>query len=285
MSPVPSGFHRPALPHLASQPGAQGHRGSQRRAAMVPVMSADQYPAARRLDLTEDLLGHRVSDPYRWLEDTGSNETRAWLGAEDELFRSHAAALPGVTGLAERILELTGAGHIGVPVWRGPRRFFTRRLPGEEHAVLCTVIPAPGTRPIPAPGIPPIPARPPGPSRPRGPRPSRRPPDAHRPGDHRPERADHPRQLAAGQGGPVAGLPAVRGRQRGVAAAGDRRGNQRAGGRPDRPLPLLLDRLAAGGQGVLLHPPAAPTRCPQAKSSSTAGSTCTGWAPPPPTTC
>ena len=130
---------------------------------MVPVMSADQYPAARRLDLTEDLLGHRVSDPYRWLEDPGSDETRAWLGAEDELFRSHAAALPGVTALAERILELTGAGHIGVPVWRGPRRFFTRRLPGEEHAVLCTVD-APrgprGTPPIPgpgAPGTPPIP--------------------------------------------------------------------------------------------------------------------------------
>jgi prolyl oligopeptidase len=107
-------------------------------------MTADQYPAARRLDLTEDLLGHRVSDPYRWLEDPGSDETRAWLGAEDELFRSHAAALPGVTALAERILELTGTGHIGVPVWRGPRRFFTRRLPGEEHAVLCTVDPGPG---------------------------------------------------------------------------------------------------------------------------------------------
>ena len=121
---------------------------------MVPVMSADQYPAARRLDLTEDLLGHRVSDPYRWLEDPGSDETRAWLGAEDELFRSQAAALPGVTGLAERILELTGAGHIGVPVWRGPRRFFTRRLPGEEHAVLCTVNPGPGDPADPGPGDP-----------------------------------------------------------------------------------------------------------------------------------
>jgi prolyl oligopeptidase len=115
---------------------------------MVPVMTADeypgQYPAARRLDLTEDLLGHRVSDPYRWLEDPGSDQTRAWLGAEDELFRSHAAALPGVTALADRIRELTGTGHIGVPVWRGPRRFFTRRLPGEEHAVLCTVDPGAG---------------------------------------------------------------------------------------------------------------------------------------------
>ena len=39
-------------------------------------MAADQYPAARRLDLTEDLLGYRVSDPYRWLEDPGSAEDR-----------------------------------------------------------------------------------------------------------------------------------------------------------------------------------------------------------------
>ncbi|MGP0022497.1 MAG: prolyl oligopeptidase family serine peptidase [Streptosporangiaceae bacterium] len=107
-------------------------------------MNADQYPAARRLDLTEDLPGHRVSDPYRWLEDAGSAETRAWLRAEDELFRSQTADLPGAAALAERILELTGTGHIGVPVWRGPRRFFTRRLPGEEHAVLATVDPGPG---------------------------------------------------------------------------------------------------------------------------------------------
>jgi len=108
---------------------------------MVPVMTADQYPDARRLDLSEDLSGHRVSDPYRWLEDPDSDETRAWLRAEDDLFRGYGEALPGVTALAARILELAGTGHIGVPVWRGARQFFTRRLPGQEHAVLCTLDP------------------------------------------------------------------------------------------------------------------------------------------------
>ena len=104
-------------------------------------MTADQYPYARRLDLIEDLFGHEVRDPYRWLEDPDSEETRAWLRAEDDLFRAHEEELPGVAALAERILELTGTGHIGVPVWRGARRFFTRRLPGQEHAVLCTLDP------------------------------------------------------------------------------------------------------------------------------------------------
>ena len=108
-------------------------------------MTADQYPSARRLDISEELSGHRVSDPYRWLEDPDSDETHTWLRAQDELFRGYADALPGVGALAERILELTGTGHIGVPVWRGGRRFFTRRMPGQEHAVVCTADPGAGT--------------------------------------------------------------------------------------------------------------------------------------------
>ena len=107
-------------------------------------MTADQYPYARRLNLIEDLFGHEVRDSYRWLEDPDSEETRAWLRAEDALFRAHEEELPGVAALAERILELTGTGHIGVPVWRGARKFFTRRLPGQEHAVLCTLDPERG---------------------------------------------------------------------------------------------------------------------------------------------
>jgi prolyl oligopeptidase len=110
-------------------------------------MTADQYPSARRLDLSEDLFGHQVGDSYRWLEDPGSEETRAWLGAQDDLFRGYGQALPGVTALAERILELTGTGHIGIPVWRDGRQFFTRRLPGQEHAVLRTIDPEPGSDP------------------------------------------------------------------------------------------------------------------------------------------
>jgi prolyl oligopeptidase len=110
-------------------------------------MTADQYPAARRLDLSEDLFGHPVRDPYRWLEDAASEETRAWLGAQDGLFRGYGEALPGVTALAARILELTGTGHVGVPVWRDARQFFTRRLPGQEHAVLCTLDPESGAGP------------------------------------------------------------------------------------------------------------------------------------------
>src|ERR1700753_1149338 len=108
---------------------------------MASDSSTDRYPHAPRLALTEDLFGHEVSDPYRGLEDAASPQTEGWLRSQDELFGQHGSGLPGAGRLAARILELTGTGHVGVPVWRGDRQFFTRRLPGQEHAVLCTVDP------------------------------------------------------------------------------------------------------------------------------------------------
>jgi len=101
-------------------------------------MSEFSYPEARKLDLTEDLLGYQVSDPYRWLEDTGSAERTSWLAAQAELFGAQRAELPGREAFAAQVRDLLNVGYTGTPVWRGERYFFTRRDPGQEHGVLCT---------------------------------------------------------------------------------------------------------------------------------------------------
>jgi prolyl oligopeptidase len=97
------------------------------------------YPAARRLDLVEDLFGHHVADPYRWLEDAGSAETRQWLAAEDELWAGYRDGLPRREAFTARVRELLRVGSVGLPAWRGPRRFYSRRDPDQEHAVLYVV--------------------------------------------------------------------------------------------------------------------------------------------------
>ena len=95
-----------------------------------------QYPPAPRLDLTEDLFGHRVADPYRWLEDASSAETSQWLAAEEELWAAYRAELPDRDRFAGRVRELMQVGAVGVPAWRGTTRFYLRRDPGQEHGVL-----------------------------------------------------------------------------------------------------------------------------------------------------
>jgi prolyl oligopeptidase len=102
------------------------------------------YPPAERLDLVEDLHGHRVADPYRRLEDPAAPETIAWSAAQDELYAAfQQVAWSGHEARREafraRLSALADAGFVAAPAWRGQRRFFTRRAPGQEHGVLLTV--------------------------------------------------------------------------------------------------------------------------------------------------
>ncbi|WP_189222169.1 prolyl oligopeptidase family serine peptidase [Saccharothrix coeruleofusca] len=94
------------------------------------------YPAAPRQDLVEDLHGHLVADPYRWLEDPASPATREWSAAQDDLTRSWLDALPGRDRLGSRLAELMRTGAVGAPHWRAGRAFFTRRDPEQDHPVL-----------------------------------------------------------------------------------------------------------------------------------------------------
>jgi len=51
------------------------------------LMSSPQditTPKAKRLNFIEEIHGHRIPDPYRWLEDQWSPETRAWLAGQNK---------------------------------------------------------------------------------------------------------------------------------------------------------------------------------------------------------
>jgi prolyl oligopeptidase len=99
------------------------------------MSAADEYPRAERLDLVEDLHGHRVADPYRWLEDADSPATRAWSAAEDDWWRRWAQRLEARPALRRRLAELI-PGFTGAPHVIGERRFWLQRAPGQDHAVL-----------------------------------------------------------------------------------------------------------------------------------------------------
>jgi len=102
----------------------------------VPTNDVPAYPPARRGSDVDNLHGHVVTDPYRWLEDPDTPETQDWLKQQDALFEAQRDTWPGRTQVRHRLTELMAAGQITVPVWRGDRAFFLRREPDQEHAVL-----------------------------------------------------------------------------------------------------------------------------------------------------
>ncbi|ASU59824.1 prolyl oligopeptidase family serine peptidase [Nocardiopsis dassonvillei] len=95
-----------------------------------------RYPQAARLDIIENLHGHTVGDPYRWLEDGDSAQTKEWAAAEDALYTEVSSRFTARNWFADQVRSLLGAGSVGAPVWRGDRRFFVRRTAEQEHGVL-----------------------------------------------------------------------------------------------------------------------------------------------------
>jgi len=92
------------------------------------------YPRADRSGLVEDLFGHQVADPYRWLEDDDDPEVRRWLDEQAALYAEHLAGWPARAHLRQRLESLT-PGVVGLPRMRGDRAFFPRRLKGQDQAV------------------------------------------------------------------------------------------------------------------------------------------------------
>ncbi|MBN2491888.1 MAG: S9 family peptidase [Planctomycetes bacterium] len=97
-----------------------GSSGSARRFAPIA------YPAAARTDGVERIHGVEVADPYRWLEDENSAETRAWIEAQNRVTDAFLAACPARDEIRARLTELWDFERCSVPVQRGGRYFFRK---------------------------------------------------------------------------------------------------------------------------------------------------------------
>ena len=98
-----------------------------------------RYPPTRTVDQVDDYHGRFVADPYRWLEDTDSDETRAWINAQNEVTGSWLSAVPERDRLRQRLEELWDRPRSGTPWRRGDRWFQLRNTGLQNQDVLWTM--------------------------------------------------------------------------------------------------------------------------------------------------
>ena len=82
------------------------------------------YPAAERTDVVDDMHGHKVLDPYRWLEDADDARTQGWGEQQSALLEHERESWSTRDTFAESVQALLGAGAVSLPVHRGARVFF-----------------------------------------------------------------------------------------------------------------------------------------------------------------
>ncbi len=97
------------------------------------------YPEARRSDHVDEYHGTKVPDPYRWLEDPDSPETRKWIEAENALSSSFLEAIPQRKAILDRLTKLWNYERYGVPSRKGGRYFFTKNDGLQNQGVLYTM--------------------------------------------------------------------------------------------------------------------------------------------------
>jgi prolyl oligopeptidase len=95
-----------------------------------------EVPATRRGDVVDLWHGETVADPYRWLEDTESGETRGWIDEQNRVSAGYLSALPGREGIRRRLTEIWDVTRWGAPYEHGGRWFFTRHDGGADQPVL-----------------------------------------------------------------------------------------------------------------------------------------------------
>jgi prolyl oligopeptidase len=93
-------------------------------------------PVARVDDVKETIHGVEVSDPYRWLEDQNSPETRAWIAAENTCTAAVLDKLPAQGPVAKRLGELLKVDVTSIPSEHGGRYFYAKRAAGADLYVL-----------------------------------------------------------------------------------------------------------------------------------------------------
>lgn len=104
---------------------------------VVPVGAAPSQPPPTRKDpVVERLHGMPVADPFRWLEDSNSKDTKDWVQAQNEFTQSHLATLPLREPLRQRLTELWNYPRVGIPTERAGRLFHTRNSGLQNQAVL-----------------------------------------------------------------------------------------------------------------------------------------------------
>jgi prolyl oligopeptidase len=94
------------------------------------------YPSAKKVEQVDDYHGVKVADPYRWLEDTDSTDTHAWVEAENKVTFGYLEQIPYRKAIHDRLMKLWNFERYGVPEKQGGRYFYQHNSGLQNQSVL-----------------------------------------------------------------------------------------------------------------------------------------------------
>ncbi|MDX8552271.1 prolyl oligopeptidase family serine peptidase [Tenacibaculum sp. 1B UA] len=94
------------------------------------------YPETAKKPVVDEYFDTKVTDNYRWLEDDRSDETEAWVKAENEVTFDYLDKIPYREQLKNRLSELWNYEKVGTPFKEGDYTYFYKNNGLQNQYVL-----------------------------------------------------------------------------------------------------------------------------------------------------
>ena len=97
---------------------------------------AVKYPVTKKVDTIDTYFGHKIADPYRWLENDTSAETAEWVVAQNKITTEYLSAIPFREKIRERLTKMWNYPRYTVPFKKGPYYFYSKNDGLQNQSVL-----------------------------------------------------------------------------------------------------------------------------------------------------
>ncbi|MCW5313168.1 prolyl oligopeptidase family serine peptidase [Nostoc sp. KVJ3] len=97
------------------------------------------YPSSHKSNQVDNYHGTSVADPYRWLEDPDSEETRTWIEAQNQITFGYLSEIPAREKIKQRLTKLWDYEKYGIPFKEGERYFYFKNDGLQNQSVLYTL--------------------------------------------------------------------------------------------------------------------------------------------------
>jgi prolyl oligopeptidase len=128
-----------APPLEAPSPDAPAASAPEAAAPAASRPARLRYPESATVDHADVYHGVKVADPYRWLEDLDSPQTRSWVEAQNEVTFGYLETIPARERIRRRLTELWNYERYGIPVKEGGRYFIGRNDGLQNQSVIYTM--------------------------------------------------------------------------------------------------------------------------------------------------
>ncbi|MDQ3490330.1 MAG: prolyl oligopeptidase family serine peptidase [Acidobacteriota bacterium] len=102
----------------------------------VPAQKKFDYPKPRKSDQVDDYHGTKVADPYRWMEEGDSADTKSWIEAQNKLTGSYLATIPERATIKSRLTELWNYERFSAPSKIGIKYIYSKNDGLQNQSVL-----------------------------------------------------------------------------------------------------------------------------------------------------